>query len=76
MTKYRIFVQDVGKSGFSGFTDVDAYSVRHALETCKVHDLRKYIALPHSRRDLWPDGKTAQLPEGALRFGKGYEDGQ
>ncbi len=29
---------------------------------------QRLIALPHSRKGLWPDGKTGKVPAEALRF--------
>jgi hypothetical protein len=29
---------------------------------------RRLIALPHDRKDLWPDGQTGKVPKEALTF--------
>lgn len=70
--RFRIFTQDVGDSGYSGVCDVVAESMNEALQKAPPRAWRreKYIALPHSRRDLWPDGKTGELSPEAVRFVK------
>lgn len=60
--KYRIFIQDVGKNGYSGYADTQATSRREA-ESQYSHAPARIVALPHNRRDLWPDGKTGRLPK-------------
>lgn len=52
--KYRVFVQDVGRDGFSGFDDVEAISSKDAISQVSSPGW-KYIAIPHARKDLWPD---------------------
>lgn len=73
--KFRIFVQDVGRSGYSGFKEVEAVSTKAAVKGLKVPSWRSefstsklpyYIALPNNRKDLWPDGQTGQVPKEAL----------
>lgn len=31
-------------------------------------DHQRLIALPHTRKDLWPDGKTGEVPVAALSY--------
>ncbi len=72
--KYRVFVQDVGRSGFSGVRDINAASPTEAVKPYAFpkggttwHG-KKLIALPHDRKDLWPDGKTGEVPREALEY--------
>ncbi len=67
--KYRVFVQDVGESGYSGFTDAVADSVDDALQDFRAVGGPKFIALPYSRRDLWPHPTTGRVSTEALRIG-------
>lgn len=69
MESFRIFVQDVGKKGYSGLSDIEAYTVEHALDLVGAVSSKKYIALPHTRKDLWPNGKTGRVTEEALKLG-------
>ena len=90
--RYRVFVQDVGDEGFSGYghADVDAdspldaiFQVTGCVRTSPVGRRwlsgavppsewgDRLIALPHSRKDLWPDGKTGKVPDEALSFQNG-----
>ena len=63
---YRIFAQDVGRSGYSCVCDMTAYRARDAVAEA---DRRwpqwkgKHIAVNYERKHLWPDGKTGQLPK-------------
>lgn len=81
MTKFRIFVQDVGRSGYSGYKDVEAGSASAAVHKiaprgvcpCCGLQLRggvhpHLIAVPHSRKDLWPDWQTGRVPQEALNY--------
>jgi hypothetical protein len=62
---YRFFTNDVGRDGYSAYTDsvagesrAQVYArARSLAETlgCKV------LVLPHDRRDLWPDRKTGRI---------------
>jgi len=66
---YRVFSQDVGPSGFSAIKDVTAESPRAAVAKVKpAWKGEKMIALPYSRRDLWPNNKTGAVPCEALEF--------
>ena len=78
MPTYRIFVQDVGRSGYScaggrGSSSIVADSPAAAIEKkiaqggCQGWE-GKFIALPYSRRDLWPDGQTGKVPKEALLY--------
>jgi hypothetical protein len=89
--RYRVFVQDVGRGGFSAFGDHDvvAGSPLEAIFTATrvsrnstvgarwLHGGRprwsgkRLIALPHSRRELWPEGLTGYVPAEAFKFWKG-----
>ena len=61
--KYRVFVQDVGQTGYSGYADAIAWTGAEAVRKMKRPDLDgKLIAIRHSDKHLWPDGKTGQLP--------------
>ena len=72
--KYRVFVEDVGPSRFSGVRDIVAATPKAAIKpfaTDQGKGLwhgRRLIAFPHSRRDLWPDGQTGKVPREALTF--------
>lgn len=72
--QFRIFVQDVGPYGYSGYTDVSAADPKEALAAIgegKGQGKRRrplFIALPKSRKDLWPDGKTGRVPQESLRY--------
>jgi hypothetical protein len=69
--KYRLFVQDVGISGYSGLYDVQAASSLAARKLARDEGRRrraKVLALPHDRRELWPDGQTGEVPRAALEF--------
>jgi hypothetical protein len=81
--KYRVFVEDVGPGKFSGAGvpvklrgGIEAESPREAIDKSKAAWPpggntwygRRLIALPHDRKDLWPNGKTGAVPKEALRF--------
>ena len=75
--QYRIFVQDVGAYGFSGVVDAMGHSPGDAIDQSETASPpaekrqwfgRKLIALPYTRMDLWPDGKTGAVPTEALKF--------
>lgn len=73
--RYRVFVQDVGTDGYSGFCDVyvakilpPEAAVLEAGNGSRVWAGRKLIALPFDRRDLWPNSQTGQVPPEALKF--------
>lgn len=76
--QYRVFVEDVGPDRFSGLADAEAPGPRTAIVMVTDVDEReddlllldglKLIALPHSRKDLWPDGSTGIVPDEAFRF--------
>jgi len=73
--KYRVFVQDVGDEGFSGVADVEAPNPQSAVSVFAYtpagatwHN-KTLIALPHTRKDLWPDGKTGAVSQEALKMG-------
>lgn len=74
MTKYRVFVQDVGRSGFSGLQDAMAECPEDAVahfavpEGGKTLHGQKLIALPHSRKDLWPHPTLGSVPKEALQY--------
>lgn len=62
---YRIFAQDVGRSGYSGVCDMTAHCSRDAVaEADRTWPgwKGKHVAISHERRHLWPDGKTGLLP--------------
>jgi hypothetical protein len=71
---FRVFVQDVGESGFSGVDDINAPDSLKAIMKFAYPPGgltwygKKLIALPHDRKDLWPDGQTGHVPEEALSF--------
>ena len=73
-TKYRVFVQDVGQSGYSGFTDAQARSPLDAvLQVSSPSGTwagKNLIALTHDRKDLWPHPKTGAVSPEALRIGR------
>lgn len=63
---YRIFAQDVGRSGYSCVCDMTAYRARDAVAEAdrKWPQWKgKHIAINFERKHLWPDGKTGQLPK-------------
>lgn len=74
MRCYRIFVEDVGPGRFScsGFGDIIASSPDDAIQktskSWKWQGNRRFLALPHTRKDLWPDGKTGEVPAEAYLF--------
>lgn len=75
LRRYRVFVQDVGTDGYSGFCDVDVskllpvkLAVLYAGNGSLTWGGRKLIALPFDRRDLWPNSKTAEVPRQALEW--------
>ncbi len=72
--KWRVFVQDIGKAGYSGLSDVPANSAKDALTqfyaanpSCHIPHT-KLLPLPHSRVDLWPNGKTGAVSLAALEY--------
>lgn len=74
MKTFRIFVQDVGKTGYSSLDQVRADNPVDAIlpfctdpRTRTVHG-RKLIALPDDRRDLWPNSETGKVSKEALRY--------
>lgn len=72
MAAFRLFVQDVGSRGYSAVTDVISSDHADALRVVrKVRiDPPDWLLLPHSRRDLWPDGRTGAVTAEALRLGR------
>jgi len=75
LRRYRVFVQDVGTDGFSGFSDVALAHLLPAqaavLEAGKGKSTwagRKLIALPFDRTDLWPNSRTGKVPPAALMW--------
>lgn len=63
MPLYRVFSQDVGKTGYSGVRDVTAQSAAAAVEQVPpAWSGERMIALPHDRRDLWPHATTGAVP--------------
>lgn len=74
LVRYRVFVQDVGQSGYSGFTDVQARSPLDAvLQVSNPSGTwagKNLIALPRDRKDLWPHPKTGVVSPEALKVGR------
>lgn len=71
--KFRVFEQDVGAHGYSGVRDVLASSPMRAVRLISKlgHlDGNQLIALPHTRKDLWPDGRTGRVRPEALKIGR------
>jgi hypothetical protein len=71
LQKFRIFAQDVGVAGYSAVVDLDGMSAQDAVHFADREYPRwkgKHIALPHSRKDLWPDDKTGTVPPEALEL--------
>jgi hypothetical protein len=75
MNKYRMFVQDVGRHGYSGYgrRDIDAGSWIEAREIAFRTELRNWkgpevLLLSHAKKHLWPDGKSGQVPRAALKY--------
>lgn len=73
MTSYRLFVEDVGKGRFSamGVPEVRAANPKAAIQAGfgpALWNGKRIIALPHERKDLWPNEKTGEVPEEALNF--------
>lgn len=75
LVRYRVFVQDVGQSGYSGFTDAEAATPFDAV--CQVSGMasgmwggKNLIALPRDRKDLWPHPKTGAVSPEALKAGR------
>lgn len=75
LRKYRVFVQDVGTDGYSGFCDVlvakllpAQAAVLEAGNGSLTWAGRKLIALPFDRRDLWPNNQTGEVPPEALKW--------
>jgi hypothetical protein len=73
MMSYRLFVEDVGKGKFSamGVAEVRAANPKAAIRAGFGPSLwngKRIIALPHERKDLWPDGQTGEVPEEALEY--------
>ena len=68
--KYRVFIEDVGPNKFSAIRDAEAKTPQEAiLKVVNLHAVDvQVIALPHSRRDLWPNGRTGKVPTEALGF--------
>lgn len=68
--RYRVFVQDVGESGYSGVRDITAKAPYNAITKWvnKYWPRYKFIALPHSRKDLWPHKTTGAVPTEALQY--------
>jgi hypothetical protein len=62
--KFRVFVQDVGRTGYSGYADAIAWNSGEAVRKMHRPDLAgKLIAIRETDKHLWPDGKTGQLPK-------------
>jgi hypothetical protein len=73
MMSYRLFVEDIGRGKFSamGIAEVRAKSPQAAIEKGfgpSKWNGKRIIALPHDRKDLWPDGQTGDVPEEALEY--------
>jgi hypothetical protein len=79
---YRIFVNDFEAAdcyndqvpwdgwAYSGLEDVEANSVEEVLDRfASVPRTGYYLALPHTRKDLWPDGKTGRVSKEAIKLG-------
>jgi hypothetical protein len=76
--KYAVFTNDVGPNEYSRFCDVNAPDLSAAKQTAKLRfNPRKFqplaagvqiLVLPHSRKDLWPDGQTGKIPQDARPF--------
>ena len=70
LRKFRVFVQDVGDSGYSGLGDFEALDAFGAASQAmnKMHiEAKKLLALPATRKDLWPN-KTGLVPYAALEY--------
>jgi len=72
--KYRVFVQDIGITGFSGVSDIVAKSPSKAIKSFAKPKFtntwygRKLIAIPHNKKELWPNGLTGIVPKEALSY--------
>lgn len=60
--KYRLFTSDVGPMQFSALCDVYTADPFKSIAETSRRFTTTAIALPHGRKDLWPDGKTGKLP--------------
>lgn len=72
--KVRIFCQDVGTTGYSGYDDdedglVNPMRLKNRLKVLNSAHQHNHIAIPRDMRELWPDGKTGEVPKEALRYG-------
>jgi hypothetical protein len=80
MPKYRIFVQDVGRKGYSALGNHDVFA-GNAPEAVRIYreDERarsktgklipnKMIAIDLNRQDLMPRGMNAKIPEEAFEL--------
>ena len=74
MTKYRVFVEDVGINKFSAVNDATAPNPRSAIKPFATDRTRLtwygrlLIALPHNRPDLWPHPTKGTVPSEALKY--------
>ena len=64
---YRVFVQDVGESGYSAIGDTLASSAEQAVENMRLQkrhswDKRDMKAFWHGDKTGWPDSKTGLVP--------------
>lgn len=65
---YRIFTSDIGPMQFSALKDVDTADPFKTIEDVAARFSTVALALPHTRRDLWPDGQTGKLSEDCIKF--------
>lgn len=61
--KYRIFTSDIGPMQFSALCDVYTAQPSKTVEKTSFRFNTTAIALPHTRKDLWPDGQTGKLSD-------------
>jgi hypothetical protein len=71
LRKFRVFVQDVGDSGYSGLVDLEALdafgAASQAMSKMRI-EAKKLLALPANRKDLWPKKTTGLVPYAALEY--------
>jgi hypothetical protein len=75
--KWRVFTNDVGPHQYSGLKDITASSLSEAkamakqrwgnlpIDPRRVDKTLRILVLPHSEKNLWPNGQTGRIPKEA-----------
>lgn len=73
--KFRVFTNDVGPNAYSCLMSLSAKDQNEANRKARRIAGKldcKAVALPESRRELWPDGQTGLLPAESKRLVVSY----